>query len=323
MTTPTVAREARASRRLAAALRTGQVPGADRLDDAVPVDRRDRFEALLQIYDLHYAPLTRVGSAADLQHHPAVAALKQRCEADWLAELERVPSPTRFELDDPCAAMRSLAARDRLPEIYRWIATDASWEQIVTFLAVEGGPDAGFDDLVAACQVGLSGEAKVELATNYWDEMGNGDPRAVHTRLHDELVAAIDMPAVPLHELSDAALERLAFGGLLATNRRLQPEMLGALGMIELQAGPRCRLVLRGFDRVGAPRGAYPFYEVHAEVDPRHGNDWVRNAIAPIVAEHPQWAWRIVRGAAWRLAVNDAFLAAVADRLMTAPALSA
>jgi hypothetical protein len=179
----------------------------------------------------------------------------------------------------------------------------------VQFLTIEGGPDAGFDDLVAACQVGLFGRAKLELATNYWDEMGSGALDDVHTTLHDRLAAALQMPPLEPHNLPTSALARSALCGLLATNRWLQPEMLGALGLIELQAGPRCRLVLKAFDRCDAPADAYPFYEVHADVDPRHGKDWLDNVIAPITAEHPDWAPRIVKGAVWRDATTDAFLA--------------
>jgi hypothetical protein len=285
------------------------------LADARPHSRRDRFATLLALYELHTAPLETLGDRARHQHHPALAALKARCEADWLAELEAMPLPDGIDRYDAPAAMRALAARDRLPAVYKWVAKEASWEDIVTFLALEGGPDAGFDDLVAACQVGLTGPAKMELATNYWDEMGDGNPDAVHTTLHERLVAAIDMPTLPLAGQPTSALARTAMGGLLATNRWLQPEMLGALGLIECQAGPRCRLVLQGFDRCGAPADAYPFYEVHAEVDPRHGKDWLDNAITPTVAAHPEWSARIVRGAHWRSVINGQFLAD-ADQLL-------
>lgn len=278
------------------------------LQSAEPSSRRDRFLVLLQIYELYSEPVARLGSRARYAAHPVVADLKHRCETIWLTELEQLTLPTGIESADPVGAMRALAARDRLPTLYKWLAHDASWEDIVTFLALEGGPDAGFDDLVASCQVGLTGRAKLELATNYWDEMGNGDLAAVHTTLHDDLVAAIDMPRLPLDGLPTSALERNALGGLLSTNRWLQPEALGALGLIELQAGPRCRLVLQAFDRCQAPSAAYPFYEVHAEVDPRHGRDWLDNAIAPTVQETPEWGPRIVRGAHWRSVVNAAFL---------------
>ncbi len=272
-----------------------------------PADRRDRFRALLTIYELHSAPLERVGSRAYWQHHPVVAGLKRTLEGGWIAELDAAPRP---ELPaDPVAALRVLAARDRLPAVYQWLAKTATWAELLDFIALEGGPDAGFDDLVALGQVGLAGSAKMELATNYWDEMGNGDPAGVHTALHDRLVEAISMPRVPLDSQPVAALERAALGGLLATNRWLQPELLGALGLTELQAGPRCRRVLQAFDRLQAPRAAYPFYAVHAEVDPRHGKDWLDKAVAPIALERPDWAPRMVRGGWWRSAVNGRFFA--------------
>lgn len=273
---------------------------------------------LLHIYDLHRAPIERLGDAVRWQHHPAVSALKQQCEEQWLAELEALELPEDLDAADPLDAMRALAARDRLPAIYKWLAREADWPQVVEFLALEGGPDADFDDLVATCQVGLSGSAKMELAVNYWDEMGNGEPEDVHTVLHDRLVAAVDMPAIPVAEQPTSALARAAFGGLLATNRWLQPEMLGALGLIELQAGPRCRLVLHALERCGAPDAARPFYEIHADVDPRHGKDWLDKVIAPNIERLPEWGPRTVRGALWRSVVNAEFLDDV-SQLLIAP----
>ncbi len=212
--------------------------------------------------------------------------------------------------------MRAVAARDRLPAAYTWLAKQASWEQVVDFLALEGGPDGGFDDLVAVCQVGLAGSAKLELAKNYWDEMGQGDASGVHTTMYEQLVEAIEMPVITRAEQPLEALERAALGGLLATNRWLQPEMVGALGLLELQAGPRCRLVLQAFDRLGAPAGAYPFYVEHAEVDPVHGKDWMDKAIRPTAEATPAWGPRMVKGAWWRATVNLQFFAAVRESLV-------
>lgn len=275
-------------------------------------DRRERALALLSIYDLHTAPLEQLGDRARLQGHPVVAALKRQLEDSWLTELEQAWSQVGPEQDattpeGAVTSMRGVAVQNRLPEAYRWLADTADWPQLVEFLALEGGPDGGFDDLVALCQIGLSGSAKLELGKNYWDEMGQGDPDAVHTVLHQRLVQALNIPILPREQLPLEALERAALGGLLATNRWLQPELLGALGLLELQAGPRCRMVLKAFDRLGAPAAAYPFYVEHADVDPIHGKDWVEKAVAPTVAEHPEWGPRIVKGAWWRASVNLAF----------------
>ena len=302
-------------RRLDAALLAGS-DALDALADAAPVDRRDLLLTLLLIHDLHTAPIDRLLDSVRWQHHPAVAALKWTLERDLLARLDRADDAECWELpddDDAVAGLRALSARDLFPEVYEWLAEDAELDELVAFLSLEGGPDGGFDDLVAVCQIGIVGEAKVELAQNYWDEMGNGSLDAVHTELHHRLVAALGLHAVPRTEQPIEALERAALGSLLATNRQLQREMVGALGLIELQAGPRCRRVVKALQRVDAPADAFPFYDEHAVADPRHGKDWLDHVIAPL-GEDRDWAAGMVRGARWRSLVNRRFFNAMRDR---------
>ena len=280
--------------------------GGGALDDlaaARPLDHRDGVLTLLTVHDLHVAPIRELGERVRWQHHPAVAALKTRLEDDVLARLGRDAEP----VEDAVAEVRAIAAEDLVPPVYEWAAEDASWRDLLDFLALEGGPDGGFDDLVAACQIGIDGEPKLELARNYWDEMGRGDLAEVHTELHRGLVRSTGMEAVPRTEQPLAALDRAVLGSLLATNRWLQPEMVGALGLIELQAGPRCRRVVKGLERLGASEDALAFYAEHQQADPRHGKDWLDHVIGPLSSD-PEWAARMVRGARWRAAVNRAFL---------------
>jgi hypothetical protein len=286
--------------------------------DQPPSGRRERSLVLLDLYDLALAPVGEVGASARLLTDPRVTALKTGLEDAWLAQLDTTPAPADLPVA-PAEALRSLATRDRLPQVYRWLAREADDQQIRQFLALEGGPDGGFDDLVALCQVGISGRPKMEMARNYWDEMGNGSAADVHTTLHQDMAAALDLPRIPRTQLPIEALERSALGGLLATNRWLQPEMIGALGLIELQAGPRCTLVLQALRRVGAPSAAVPFYQVHADVDPRHGKDWLDEVVGPWcdpAGPHAQLASRVVRGAWWRWTTNQAFFARMRDKLV-------
>jgi hypothetical protein len=299
-------------------------------DDAIPLDplagesprsRADAFRTLLTIHDLWTAPLELIGGRERHQGHPAVAALKARLEAGFEAELDAAVDDGELRSTDAVAALRRIV-RHRDDAVYDWLAEEASLDELVAFMAVEGGPDGGFDDLVATCQIGLRGAPKVVLGANYWDEMGRGDVDAVHTRLHDRLVEAVGLTRVERTHLPTEALERMALNGLLATNRRLQPEMLGALGLVELQAGARCRQVVRALIRTGAPADALPFYEEHAEADPRHAKEWLDGVIAPLTAERPEWAPRIVRGALWRREVDRRLFAVLtpdaAERAPTA-----
>jgi hypothetical protein len=311
--------------RLHALLQTDYLPATNadaspfKLADARPLDRRDRLLSLLAIYDLHTTSLQQLGSRVRWAGHPAIAPVKYRLEQEWIAELDQASQPL-IAAGDPVTAIRSLAAKDRLPPVYRWVAKQASLDEVRHFLAVEGGPDGGFDDLVAVCQVGLSGASKMEMARNYWDEMGNGVPGRVHTDLHRQMADAIELPHLEREAMPGEALSRSALGGLLTTNRWLQPEMVGALGLIELQAGPRCRLVLEAFRRHGVAREAETFYAVHADVDPRHGKDWLEQVIAPLAAENPGWGARMIRGAAWRWVVNAELFDALAQEQIPAAA---
>ena len=285
--------------------------------------RRDDLLALLEVHDLHLAPLDRLNGAERWQHHPDMAERKWRLECAFVEDLERRDAAQGWDLpdDDAVATLRAIAARDLVPDVYRWLADEATLDELVEFLALEGGPDGGFDDLVAICQIGLGGQAKLELARNYWDEMGRGSHGDVHTELHAQLVRALDLPVIPREDHPVEALERAAFGSLLATNRWLQPEMVGALGLIELQAGPRCRKVVEGLRRVGAPEGALPFYEEHAVADPRHGKGWVDNVVGPL-ADDRGWGSRIVKGARWRSVVNERFFTAMHRRFAGARAIA-
>jgi Iron-containing redox enzyme len=301
--------------------------GGNRLEmmrGAEPLGAKDAAMSLLRIHDLHGAPISRLDGPERWQHHPVVSELKIRLEAAYLAMLEGIDGTRDCDLPDNAAdAIRVIAATDRVPRLYQWLASEATAAQVLEFIGLEGGPDGGFDDLVAICQVGLVGEAKLELARNYWDEMGRGDPSAVHTQLHGQMSQALQIVGVPRRAQPLEALHRSILGSLLATNRWLQPEMLGALGIIELQAGPRCRKVVAALERTGAPERALPFYQEHATVDPHHGKSWLSKVIVPLATGNPEMGHRMVRGARWRSAVNGQFLAAVSRRfglLSAAPA---
>ena len=93
---------------------------------------RDRFLTLLEIYDLHTAPVHELGDSARLQGHPAIAELKARLEGEWLQSLEAEWEGVRDDLeDDVVEAMKTIAIRDRIPAAYRWLADTADWPQVV------------------------------------------------------------------------------------------------------------------------------------------------------------------------------------------------
>lgn len=77
------------------------------------------------------------------------------------------------------------------PDYGRWLAEQATLDQIRWFFEQEAAGEAGFDDLVAMTQVKLPKLPKLELARNYWDEMGRGQAAGMHGPMLDALVETL------------------------------------------------------------------------------------------------------------------------------------
>src|SRR5881394_4095617 len=136
--------------------------------------------------------------------------------------------------------------------LFPWIAEQATFAQMRWFLAQEVAGEAGFDDLVALTQIKMPARAKLELARNYWDEMGRGRAVAMHGPLLSDLARAMDVHADP----EKTVWESLALANLmvaLALDRRYAYHSIGALGAVELTAPGRVAQVDRGLARLGIP----------------------------------------------------------------------
>src|SRR5437763_8666889 len=64
--------------------------------------------------------------------------------------------------------------------LFPWLATTAGLEEMRWFVEQEVAGEAGFEDLLAVTQVKMPEQAKLEMARNYWDEMGRGASKGMH-----------------------------------------------------------------------------------------------------------------------------------------------
>lgn len=185
--------------------------------------------------------------------------------------------------------------------LFPWLAEHATADQLRWFFEQEAAGEAGFDDLVALTQVKLPPRAKLELARNYWDEMGRGNARGMHGPMLDELVKVLAVD--PLIETT--VWESLALANAMtamATNRHYAWHSVGALGVIELTAPGRSALVAKGLRRIGLSDRQRRYFDVHAVLDVKHSADWNAEAIVPLVSEDPRRATAMAEGALIRLA---------------------
>lgn len=184
--------------------------------------------------------------------------------------------------------------------LFPWLADQATREQLTWFFEQEAAGEAGFDDLVALTQVKLPVTAKLELARNYWDEMGRGNVRGMHGPMLDALVETLEVRPV----IETTVWESLALANAMtamATSRRYAWHSVGALGVIELTAPGRSACVAKGLRRIGLSDKERRYFDLHAVLDIKHSADWNREVLRPLVEEDPRRATAIAEGALIRL----------------------
>jgi hypothetical protein len=188
--------------------------------------------------------------------------------------------------------------------LFPWLAEEASRDELRWFFEQEAAGEAGFDDLVAYTQVKLPARAKLELARNYWDEMGRGNIKGMHGPMLGVLVETLGVdPTIENTVWESLALANAMTG--MATNRHYAWHSVGALGVIELTAPGRSAMVAQGLRRIGLNGKERRYFDLHAVLDVKHSEDWNREALMPLVQEDPRRATAIAEGALMRLSCGE------------------
>jgi hypothetical protein len=234
---------------------------------------------------------------------------QRSCEADeeaFIAEARKTIAPFLQNVPDDAngflawfEALKASGPGQGDP-IFPWLAEHAGHAQMRWFLSQELAGEAGFDDLVALAQVKMPVCAKLEMARNYWDEMGRGEQKGMHGPLLGLLADYFEIDVLP----EEVVPEALALGNMmvgLAVNRRYAFHAVGALGAIELTAPTRAGYVAEGLKRLDVPAKERNYFALHATLDLRHAEKWNKEVIHSLVAEDSRRAAAIGEGALLRL----------------------
>lgn len=246
---------------------------------------------------------------------------------DWLAELNQDHRMLRLEgafieelrahiapaLEDlPTDVAGFMAWFEALKEsgpgqwdpLFSWLEAEADLGQMKWFLTQEAAGEAGFDDLVAMTQVKLPARAKMELARNYWDEMGRGAMAGMHGPMLDRTVQGLGLTP----SIEGTAWQSLCLANTmtaLATTRRYAYQSVGALGVVELTAPTRVGAIAEGLKRLGVPPEQRKYFVLHANLDVEHSRAWNDEAIRPLIDADPTCARAIAEGALMRLICGE------------------
>ncbi|MGW1836118.1 iron-containing redox enzyme family protein [Streptomyces sp. BBFR2] len=194
------------------------------------------------------------------------------------------------------------------PYYMDFIRHHATAADVRTYMIQESVVDGRFDDLLALMQVGTAGPAKLEIAENFWDEMGNGKPAEVHTHLFNKIFDVFDVSEQELEEsLTATALLSGNLAVLLSRYRHRYPEAVGFLGMTEWLVPDRFVQVVGAWERLGLPDVGIVYHRLHITVDSQHAAGWFHNIVKPS-APSEYMRRGMARGALWRLNSSARYL---------------
>ena len=236
-----------------------------------------RADAQMEERQVHFLQFLRAEVAARAAQVPTQPA----AFIAWFEELERT-GPGQHDV------------------LFPWLEREATRDQMRWYLQQEAAGEAGFDDLTAYTQIKLPARIKLELARNYWDEMGRGNAKGMHGPMLARLVEALDLDP----QIETTVWESLGLANAMtamATRRDHAWHALGALGVIELTAPGRSAAVAAGLKRLGLSAKNRLYFDLHAVLDVKHSAAWNAEALTPAVAEDPRRATAIAEGALMRL----------------------
>ncbi|MEU1480935.1 iron-containing redox enzyme family protein [Streptomyces sp. NPDC001668] len=290
--------------------------GVDQLNDKVLTGDQQALYAqqllLSRIYQMHTVlpeGTTAEGSVFVSEVTRQLERATAQAEDAWIDPelLDQAPDEPRAYL----SWLKQLARGHRVfkhPYYHEFIRNQADVNDLRDYVMQESVVDGRFDDLLAMMQIGTSGPAKMEIATNFWDEMGNGDPDQVHTLLFNKIYEVFEIGAEELERsLTANALLSGNLAVMLSRFRKYYPEAVGFLGMTEWMVPDRFVQVVHAWERLGLPDIGIVYHRLHITVDSQHAAGWFHNVVVP-AAESERMRRAIARGTLWRLNSSARYL---------------
>lgn len=237
-----------------------------------------------------------------------LAAIKARTDSSLLAN---IPSDGKSFLPW-YRHFISIHQASNHPFYRDFLENRASPDDMRFYLAQESSLDPRLDDILALMIMGTDGSEKMELTSNLWDEVGNGNPADAHAAV---FASTLDAAGVSASFIADnIMLESRICGNVsaaLALSRRHYFKIIGYFGVTEYLTPRRFRSFVAGCKRLDLPEAAYRYHSLHIQIDSRHGPAWLRNVIVPAVVREPRCAYDIALGTLLRLETSTWYLNAL------------
>lgn len=264
--------------------------------------------ALFCLYELHYSGLA--GADERWEWSPELLAVRQDIEKvfeDALRGLVQIPHLDAKTSDDVAAVLFGLTAADSGPSMSRYVAKEASLEQLREFLIHKSIYQLKEADPHTWAIPRLNGRPKAAMVEIQADEYGGGRPQRMHSALFARTMRGLGLndayghyaDAVPA--LTLAATNMMSMFGL---NRRLRGAIVGHLAAYEMTSSQPNRLYGNGFRRHGFPEDVTWYFDEHVEADAVHEQIAGRDLAGGLFEAEPDLLEDVYFGAAAVLAVD-------------------
>ena len=275
------------------------------------------------LYKIYLGELATPWSA-DVPHvrHPSFACVRHELERRWeQAEAERhreaiaeLKGPSDFR-EWVVKIVQGHPSNVQHP-LFTMLRDTATFEQMREFVLQETPLELLFGDVIALMLPGVYGKLKLELAENFWDEVGRAREERVHRNLRIRLMDHLEIPAdVHMDRVDLLVREELALINMylsLATSRPRFVQLLGVLLATETMIPGRFEFQIEGWRRrFGLSDEVLDYLLEHTTVDVEHARRWLDHVIVPMITATPSLMPDIALGVLRRL---DA-AGAVCDRL--------
>ncbi len=247
---------------------------------------------LHQHYMQFFTPPAQTLTLGDWRDTPRISAI----EKEWNSYEEARVLASNPELPANAEEFRDwfaeIADVNEYHDVCDYLRNEATLLDIALMVLAEGKVESYFDDLMALAQVGASGDTKMTIARNYWDEMGNGKHVNMHTVMLDNTTQWMAENAIPsgfdlgILEIPEAYTNAC---GLLMylLRRRYLLRGLGGLGLLEQTASARFAATVEGLKRLDVSRPVYRYQDTHVGVDQDHSREWVDGVFLTTIKENP------------------------------------
>lgn len=193
--------------------------------------------------------------------------------------------------------------------VFDFLETEATHEQLCEFIVQEAPFDMLFGDILSLMLPGLYDESKMEILTNYLDEMGEREVAGVHRTMRIEMMEKIGIKPDRYNNIEEFCTPELALANkymLAGFNRNRLAELIGMMLATEEVVPGRLNKQVLGWRRVGVPDEHMPYLISHISLDVEHASGWMNQVVIPLVTKSDEIKEHVLWGVLKRLDVaND------------------